>query len=168
MQRILVIDDMLPVAQGLRHDFAAAGYTVDVAGSGDVGLAAVRLHPPDLVVLDRARADMEGVQRLQRLHATAEQAPVLLVVPDPTPVDQMRWLDSGADDCVALTQPFEVVLARTRALLRRQSPPPQRLAYTDLVIDAAGHTVCRGQRQIVLTSLEFRLLYEFMLHMDRP
>lgn len=167
MQRILVIDDSLPVAQALGYDFAAAGYTVDVAGSGDVGLTAVRMHPPDLVVLDRARADMEGVQLLQRLHATAEQVPVLLVVPDPTPVDQVRWLDFGADDCVALTQPFEVVLARTRALLRRRPPPPQRLAYTDLVIDAASHTVCRGQRQIVLTSLEFRLLYEFVRHAEQ-
>ena len=167
MQRILVIDDSPPVAQALRHDFAAAGYTVDVAGSGDVGLTAVRMHPPDLVVLDRARADMEGVQLLQRLHATAEQVPVLLVVSDPTPVDQVRWLDSGADDCVVLTQPFEVVLARTRALLRRRWPPPQRLAYTDLVIDAASHTVCRGQRQIVLTSLEFRLLYEFVRHAEQ-
>ncbi len=112
MQRILVIDDTLPVAQTLGRDFAAAGYVVDVAGSSDVGLAAVRTHPPDLVVLDRARADMEGVHLLQRLHATAEQVPVLLVVPDPTASDQVRWLDSGADDCVALTLPFEVVLAR--------------------------------------------------------
>ena len=61
MQRILVIDDSLPVAQALRHDFAAAGYTVDVAGSGDVGLTAMRMHPPDLVILDRARIDLEGV-----------------------------------------------------------------------------------------------------------
>ena len=167
MQRILVIDDTLPVAQTLGRDFAAAGYVVDVAGSSDVGLAAVRTHPPDLVVLDRARADMEGVHLLQRLHATAEQVPVLLVVPDPTASDQVRWLDSGADDCVALTLPFEVVLARARALRRRRPPPPQRLAYADLVIDAAGHTVCRRQRQIVLTSLEFRLLYEFVLHAEQ-
>ena len=150
MQSILVIDDSLPVAQDLRRDFAAAGYTVDVAGSGDVALAAVRTHPPDLVVLDRVRADMEGLRLLQRLHDTAEQVPVLLVGPDPTPDDQVRWLDSGADDCVALTLPFEVVLARTRALLRRRPPPSQHLAYADLAIDAAGYTVCRGPRQIVL------------------
>lgn len=106
------------------------------------------------------------MQLLQRLHTTAEQVPVLLLVPDPTPVDQVRWLDSGADDCVALTQPFEVVLARTRALLRRP-PLLQRLAYADLAINAAGHTVCRGPRQIVLTSPEFRLLYEFVRHPEQ-
>ncbi len=70
MQRILVIDDILPVTRDLRRDFAAAGYIVDVAASGDAGLAAVRKHPPDLVVLDRPRADMDGVRLLQQLHDT--------------------------------------------------------------------------------------------------
>ena len=167
MQRILVIDNIQPVAQGLRRDFAAAGYVVDVAESGEIGLAVIHKHPPDLVVLERARIDMEGVQLLQRLHATAEQVPVLLLVPDSIPADEVRWLDSGADDCVALTQPFEVVLARARALLRRRPPPPQRLIYADLVIDPISHTVCRGQRQIVLTSLEFRMLYEFVQHAEQ-
>ncbi len=162
MQHILLIDDSLPVAQALRHDFAAAGYSVDVAGSGDIGLAAIRKHPPNLVILDRPQADMEGVRLLQQLHDTVEHVPVLLVGHDPTPTDQVRWLDSGADDCVALSLPFEVVLARARALLRRRPPPPQRLTYADLVIDAATYMVCRGQRQVVLTSLEFRLLYEFV------
>jgi DNA-binding response OmpR family regulator len=101
-------------------------------------LASVRKHPPDLVVLDRPQADMEGVRLLQQLHDTAEQVPVLLVGRDPTPADQVRWLDSGADDCVGLTLPFEVVLARARALLRRP-PAPQRLTYADLVIDAAAY-----------------------------
>jgi DNA-binding response OmpR family regulator len=167
MHRILLIDDSWPDAQSLRRDFAAAGYSVNVAGSGDIGLAAIRAHPPDLMVLDRPVADMEGVHLLQRLRDTAEQVPVLLVGPDPTPAEQVRWLDSGADDCVALALPFEVVLARARALLRRRPPPPQCLTYTDLVIDAAGYMVCRGQRQIVLTSLEFRLLYEFVRHAEQ-
>jgi len=145
MQHILLIDDSPPDAQGLRRDFAAAGYSVDVAGSGDIGLAAIRKHPPDLVILDRPQADMEGVRLLQQLHDTAEQVPVLLVGRDPTPTDQVRWLDSGADDCVALTLPFEVVLARARALLRRRPPPPQRLTYADLVIDAASYVACRGR-----------------------
>jgi DNA-binding response OmpR family regulator len=98
MQRILVIDDTQPVAQALRHDFAAAGYVVDVAASGEIGLAAIHKHPPDRLVLDRARADTEGVQLLQRLRATADQVPVLLLVPESIPADEVRWLDSGADD----------------------------------------------------------------------
>jgi DNA-binding response OmpR family regulator len=166
MQRILVIDDTQPVTQALRRDFAAAGYVVELAASGESGLAAIHKHTPDLVVLDRARADIEGVQLLQRLRAIADQVPVLLLVPDSVPADEVRWLDSGADDCVALTLPFEVVLARTRALLRRR-PPPQQLIYADLVIDPISHTVFRGERQIVLTNLEFRLLYEFVQHAER-
>lgn len=166
MHHILLIDDSPPDAQSLRRDFAAAEYAVDVASSGDMGLAAVRTHPPDLIVLDRPQADMEGVRLLQQLHDTAEHLPILLVGHDPTPTDQVRWLDSGADDCVTLNLPLELVLARARALLRRRPPPPQRLTYADLVVDAATYVVCRGQRSIVLTSLEFRLLYEFVRHAE--
>ena len=167
MQRILIIDDAPPMAQALRRDFAAMGYAVEIAGSGEVELAAVHRHRPSLVVLDRARTDLEGLHLLQRLRATVDQAPVLLRVPDVAPADEVRWLDAGADDCVSPSLPFEVVLARTRALLRRRPPPPQHLAYADLVIDAASHTVCRGQRQIVLTSLEFRLLNELAWHAEQ-
>jgi DNA-binding response OmpR family regulator len=53
---------------------------------------------------------MGGVRLLQQLHDTAEQVPVLLVGHNPTPTGQVRWLDSGADDCVTLTLPFDVVL----------------------------------------------------------
>lgn len=167
MQRILIIGDARTVAETLRRHFVAAGYAVEVADWRKEGLAVIREHPPDLVVLNRARADIEGVQLLLQLHATAGQVPILLLVPDPTSAEQVRWLDSGADDCVAPSLPFEVVLARARALLRRRPAPPQRLSYGDLVIDSASHTACRGQRQIVLTSLEFRLLYELAWHAEQ-
>jgi len=77
----------------------------------------------------------------------------------------VQGLESGADDYVVKPFTFEVLLARVRSLLRRkQVDHPTVLRFTDVTMDTGSHDVYRGQRTIPLTSLEFRVLQEFLIH----
>lgn len=165
MQRILVIDDDPAVTSLLKRGLSYEGYAVETAASGESGLAMAREHPPDLVILDIMMPGLSGLDVLQRLRAADERLPVLLLTAKDAPADQVQGLESGADDYVVKPFTFEVLLARVRALLRRrEGGQPPTLRFSDLVLETGTHRVRRGQREIALTSLEFKLLQEFLLH----
>ena len=165
MQRILTIDDDPAVTSLLKRGLSYEGYAVDVAGSGAAGLALAREHTPDLIVLDIMMPGIDGLEVLRRLRAADTRLPVIMLTAKDDPSDQVQGLEIGADDYVVKPFTFEVLLARVRALLRRQQVdhPPQ-LRFADLVFDTAGHRACRGGRDIPLTSLEFKLLQAFLEH----
>jgi DNA-binding response OmpR family regulator len=165
MPHILVVDDDPAVTNMLRRGLAYEGYSVAVAASGPAGLALARQQPPDLVVLDVMMPGMDGLEVLKRLRAADTQLPVILLTARDAPADQVQGLETGADDYVIKPFTFEVLLARVRVLLRRhQSEQPQRLSFADLTLDLGAHSARRGERLITLTSLEFKLLHEFLLH----
>jgi DNA-binding response OmpR family regulator len=165
MQRILVIDDDPAVTSLLKRGLAYEGYGVEAAASGEEGLAIARDRPPDLVILDVMMPGMDGLEVLRRLRAAEDWLPVILLTARDAPSDQVRGLESGADDYIVKPFTFDILLARVHALLRRQQAehsPVLRLA--DLALDTGGRTVRRGPREIGLTSLEFKLLQELMVH----
>lgn len=166
MQRILVIDDDPGVTSVLRRGLAYEGYTVDIAGTGEEGLGIARERPPDLVILDIMMPGIDGLAVLQRLRQADVQLPVLLLTAKDAPDDEVHGLESGADDYVVKPFTFEVLLARVRALLRRKQDAAQQrvLRFADLVLDTGSHRAWRGEREVTLTSLEFKLLHAFMLH----
>ena len=165
MQRILVIDDDPAVTSLLKRGLSYEGYQVDTPPTGEAGLAVARDRPPDLVVLDIMMPGIDGLEVLRRLRAADTRLPVLLLTAKDAPADQVHGLESGADDYVLKPFTFDVLLARVRALLRRQqAEQPDLLRYADLALDPAGHRVHRGSREVVLTSLEFKLLEEFLRH----
>jgi DNA-binding response OmpR family regulator len=165
MQRILVIDDDPAVTSLLKRGLSYEGYAVDIAGSGEAGLALARERAPDLIVLDIMMPGIDGLEVSRRLRAGDARLPVIMLTARDAPSDQVQGLETGADDYVVKPFTFEVLLARVRALLRRQhlEHPPQ-LRFADLVFDTAGHRVCRGVRDVPLTSLEFKLLQTFLEH----
>jgi len=165
MQRILVIDDDPAVNSLLKRGLSYEGFAVDTAGSGEVGLATARERPPVLVILDIMMPGLSGLDVLKRLRAADPRLPVLLLTAKDAPADQVQGLESGADDYVVKPFTFEVLLARVRALLRRRdAEQPPILRFSDLTLDTGSHTVRRGGREIPLTSLEFKLLQEFLIH----
>lgn len=165
MQRILVIDDDPAVTSLLKRGLSYEGFAVDTAGSGEAGLAIARERPPDLVILDIMMPGLSGLDVLKRLRTADLRLPVLLLTAKDAPADQVQGLESGADDYVVKPFTFEVLLARVRALLRRRdAEQPPVLGFSDLTLDTGSHTVRRGGRDIPLTSLEFKLLQEFLLH----
>ncbi len=162
---ILAIDDDMAVISLLKRGLSYEGYTVETAGSGEQGLVLAREHPPDLVILDIMMPGLDGLEVLRRLRAANATLPVLMLTGKDAPSDQVEGLEAGADDYVVKPFTFEVLSARVRALLRRQhAEEPPILRFADLSLDPTGRVVRRGQRELTLTSVEFKLLEEFMRH----
>jgi DNA-binding response OmpR family regulator len=165
MQRILVIDDDTAITKLLKRGLSYEGFAVDTATSGIEGLTIACERPSDLVILDVMMPGLDGLEVLRRLRAADEHLPVLMLTAKDAPADQVQGLESGADDYMIKPFTFEVLLARVRSLLRRQrldhSPV---LRFADLTLDTGSHSVHRGQREVPLTSLEFKVLQEFLLH----
>ncbi len=165
MQRILVIDDDPAVTSLLKRGLSYEGFAVELAESGETGLALARDRPPDVVILDIMMPRLNGLDVLKRLRAADPRLPVLFLTAKDAPADQVQGLEAGADDYVVKPFTFEVLLARVRVLLRRQQEErPPTLHFSDLTLDTGTHVVRRGQRQIALTSLEFKLLHELLMH----
>lgn len=162
MPRILAVDDDPRMTALLRRGLTYEGYAVDVAGSGPDALSALRLNPPDLVILDVMMPGMDGLEVLGRVRAADPGLPVMLLTARDATADQVGGLEAGADDYVVKPFSFELLLARVRALLRRtESEPATLLRYANVVLDGTRHQVLRGEREIVLTAQEFRLLQTF-------
>lgn len=165
MQRILVIDDDLSVTNLLKRGLTYEGYLVNVAQSGEEGIAIAREHLPDLVILDIMMPGLDGLEVLQRLHAADEGLPILFLTAKDAPEDQVKGLEAGAEDYIVKPFTFEVLLARVHVLLRRRQPEQLKaLRFADLILDRGAHTVWRGEHEVALTSLEFKLLQTFMEH----
>ncbi len=165
MQHILVIDDDPAITSLLKRGLSYEGYTVEVAGTGEAGLALARNRLPDLVILDIMMPGINGLEVLRRLRAADDRLPVLMLTARDAPTDQVQGLEAGADDYVVKPFTFEVLLARVRALLRRQQAEhPPTLTFADLSLDTGSHIVRRRSREITLTTLEFKLLQMFLEH----
>jgi DNA-binding response OmpR family regulator len=165
MERILIIDDDPSVTNTVRRGLRYEGFASEAASSGAEGLALLREQHFDLLILDVMMPGIDGFEVLRRVRASDDHLPVLFLTAKDAPTDQVRGLESGADDYVVKPFTFDVLVARVHALLRRQhSEHPTVLRYTDLTLDTGTHVVRRSAREIVLTALEFKLLHAFMLN----
>jgi len=168
MQRTLVVDDDPAVTSVLKRGLSYEGFCVDTAASGAQALQIARDQSPDLVILDIMMPEMDGIEVLRRLRAADSQLPVMLLTGRDAPADEVKGLESGADDYVTKPFTFEVVLAHVRALLRRhETDRPAVLRFADLSLDTGTHQACRGQREIDLTATEYGLLRQFLEHPRR-
>ena len=168
MQRILVIDDDPTVTSVLKRGLAYDGYTVDTAKTGAEGLTIARDRAPDLVVLDVMLPGLDGYEILGRLRRANSTVPVLMLTAKDGAEDQVKGLELGADDYVVKPFRFEVLSARVKALLRRcELDHPEVMHFEDLSLDTGTRRARRGDRTINLTSTEYELLRQFLLHPRR-
>lgn len=168
MQRILVIDDDATVTNVVRRGLSYEGYRVDTAASGRQGLTVARDHTPDLVILDLMLPELDGYGVLERLRSADANLPVMLLTARDGPADQVKGLELGADDYMVKPFRFEVLSARVKALLRRcEQDRPEVMRFDDLSLDTGTRRAQRGERMIDLTSTEYELLRQFLLHPRR-
>src|SRR5919106_1851492 len=161
---VLLVDDDAPIRRMLERTLAAEGYDVSAAADGGSALAQVERSMPDVIVLDVAMPGVDGLAVTRRLRAKGLRVPILLLTARDGLRERVAGLDAGADDY--LVKPFEVeeLTARVRALLRRNQPPGEQLAFTDLALDAESGTAHRGGRRGDLTRREAELLELLMLN----
>jgi DNA-binding response OmpR family regulator len=163
--RILVIEDNHRLSSSLQMNLTHEGYSVDAAYDGQEGQDLAELTPYDLIILDILLPKKDGLEVCRELRRRRIHTPILLLTARDSVDDRVQGLDSGADDY--LVKPFAMreLLARLRALLRRNHPYTNgRLEMGDLIVDPTTHTVEREGRSIDLTPKEFALLEYFMYH----
>ncbi len=166
--RILVIEDNHRLNSSLAASLAHEGYSVDSAYDGQEGQDLAEMTLYDLILLDIMLPEKDGLEVCRDLRRRRIHTPILLLTARDSVDDRVHGLDCGADDY--LVKPFAIreLLARLRALSRRQQPyQPEQLAIGDLVIDPSTHTVEREGRSIELTPKEFALLEYLMYHANQ-
>jgi two-component system, OmpR family, response regulator len=163
--RLLIIEDHKPLVRALKKGLEEEGFAVDVAYDGEEGDYKGRSAQYDVVILDLMLPKEDGLSLLQRWRRQGVKTHVLVLTARGAIEDKVRGLNLGADDY--LTKPFELneLLARLRALVRREHQVKDPvLRVNDLEIDTAARTVKRGGRPIHLTPREFALLQFLAYH----
>jgi two-component system response regulator MprA len=162
--QVLVVDDDPAICRMLERVLAGAGFAVDSVSGGGDALARVERSVPDLMVLDVAMPALDGLAVTRRIRAKGLALPVLLLTARDAVQQRVEGLEAGADDY--LVKPFDTdeLVARLRALLRRNRPPTEILAFGDTSLDPSTGDAWRAGRPLRLTRREAQLLALLMRH----
>jgi two-component system OmpR family response regulator len=161
--RLLAVEDDPAMSAMLTRGLRRAGYAVDTADNGTDAIWKIIETDYDVVVLDAMIPPPDGFDVCREIRGKGRWVPVLMLTARDGVDDKVRGLDAGADDY--LTKPFALaeLLARVRALARREPVErPARLRVGDLILDPADRTVHRGDVAVPLSAKEFALLHELM------
>jgi DNA-binding response OmpR family regulator len=163
--RLLVVDDETRFAKALAHGLVREGFVVDVAHDGRRAVELGLTSEYDAIVLDLMLPGLSGYQVVRRLRAAEVWTPVLMLTAKDGEFDEADALDEGADDYLTKPFSFVVLLARLRALLRRNLPArPTVLQCGDIQLDPAGRRVLLAGRDVEMTTKEFALLEYLLRH----
>ncbi len=157
--RVLVVEDEKGMATALARGLGGEGFVVDVAGDGPSGLEAARFGGYDAVILDIMLPGMSGYTVVRTLREERNWVPVLILSAKDGEYDQADGLDYGADDYLTKPFSFVVLLARLRALLRRESGPrATTLEAGDVRLDPSSRRVEVAGTEVGLSRREFLVL----------
>jgi DNA-binding response OmpR family regulator len=141
--RLLLVEDDVMVASGIKLGLSDAGYAVDWVGSAERALEVARVESFDIAVIDVGLPAMDGFALTQTLRKSGHTMPVLMLTARDALQDRVQGLDNGADDY--MVKPYELpeLLARLRALLRRsQAATSATLSFGPLELDTAQRQAC--------------------------
>jgi heavy metal response regulator len=161
--RILIIEDEPSLSRTMARRLQEEGYGVDAAQDGREGLAFAEVVDYDCIILDLMLPLMDGLTILRKMRAKRIKTPVLILTAKDAVTDRVTGLDQGADDYLTKPFSFDELLARIRAILRRQGPDKEVvLRIGNLALDTISHTANRGNKTIQLTTKEYGML-EYLL-----
>ena len=160
---ILIVEDDPRMADAIRRGFKAEGVAADVASAGEDALWLAEATDYSAIVLDFMLPGIDGLETCQRLRAEEIWTPILMLTARDAVPDRVAGLNSGADDYLVKPFSFDELLARVRALARRQvGPRPTVLSVGDLRLETTTHKLWRGSDEIELSHREVAILEVFM------
>jgi two-component system OmpR family response regulator len=169
--KLLIVEDEPEVARDMARNLAARGHRLEIVGDGVAALRAGSDGEFDVMIVDRLLPGMDGLSLVRALRARGVATPALLVTALGAIAHRVDGLEGGADDYLVKPFDFDELHARVKALGRRGADArrePTRLQYEDLVMDRLARTVRRGDREIELLPLEYRLLEVLLLNAGEP
>ncbi len=168
--KILLVEDDKKVADFIYRGLTAEGYLVEIAVNGQDGYEQALDEHYDILLLDWMLPLMNGIELLKKIREQNKQIPILILTAKDSIEDRVRGLDEGADDYLTKPFAFAELVARLRALGRREQTTQQKkqiLEVSDLKMDLKSRVVTRGEKGIDLTAKEFLLLEYFLRHHDK-
>jgi len=166
VKRILIVEDNVDLAFGLRNNLELEGYQVEISTTGPAGVESVQAAEPDLVILDLMLPEMDGFNVLKTIRKDGSNVPVLILTARGEESDKVMGLRLGADDYV--TKPFGLLelLARVAALLRRSGDRASLplIRFGTIEVNPATRTVLRAGASVDLAPKEFDLLVALIRH----
>jgi len=166
--RVLLVEDEPRVAGFVAKGLRERAYAVDIARDGEEALYYAGVNEYDLVILDVMLPVKDGYAVCRELRASGFRAPILMLTARDDVDDRVAGLDSGADDYLTKPFDFKELLARLRALARRNTQiRPGALQVADLTLNPESHAVSRGGKRISVTAKEYALLEFLMMNQNR-
>ncbi|ARC84857.1 hypothetical protein U732_4069 [Clostridium argentinense CDC 2741] len=167
--KILIVEDEKQIARFVQLELMHEGYEVETVYDGREGLEKIKNNEYNLVILDVMLPSLNGMEVCRRVRAFSE-VPIIMLTAKDSVIDKVTGLDIGADDY--MTKPFaiEELLARIRAIKRKNSSKnnenKNEIMVNDLVMNLSTHEVKRGDQLIELTKREYDLLEYLMKNVD--
>lgn len=163
--RVLIVEDETALREQLAARLKQEGHVVDAAADGKEGLYFATEYPLDIAIIDLGLPQLSGIEVIQRLRTAGKTFPILILTARGSWQDKVQGLEAGADDY--LVKPFEMeeLLARLKALLRRAAGWTQSVLHCGPVaLDTGAQTVRLNERELELTTYEYKVLEYLMLH----
>lgn len=161
-RRILVVDDNPDLADGLRYNLELEGYAVRIAADGPAAIGAAESWRPELMILDLMLPGCDGYEVLRAVRQGNSTMPVIILSARGEEADKVKGFRLDADQYVTKPVGLMELLARVRALLRRQgnapAEGPSRISFGEVVVDPAARTVTVGGQGVALTPKAFDLM----------
>lgn len=163
---VLIVEDEPAQREVLAYNLEAEGFRTSQAADGEEGLIMVDEDAPDVIVLDWMLPAVSGIEVCRRLKMSGatKSIPIIMLSAKSEEVDKVRGLETGADDYVVKPYSVAELMARVRLQARRTRPSTmgERLEYQDITLDTETHRAHRGEVELKLGPIEFRLLSTFM------
>jgi two-component system copper resistance phosphate regulon response regulator CusR len=168
LMRILLVEDEEKIVNFLKKGLKEQSFAVDVAPDGEEALYFADINQYDLIILDLGIPKISGVNVCKQIRASKNSVPILILTARSAVEDRVMGLNAGADDYLSKPFSFVELLARIRALLRRERKEKvDVLKVGDLELNMLNHQVLRGGKTIPVTSREYSLLEYLMLHANQ-
>lgn len=162
--KLLIIEDEVRIANSLKKGFTSENFNVEVANDGEEGQKLARTKEFDCIILDLMLPKISGLQILRLLRERKINTPVIILTAKGSTEEKIEGLEIGADDYLPKPFSFEELLARVRALIRRNTRSENILKVDDLILDPKAQTVLRADKNVDLSAREFKILEFLMMH----